>query len=46
MSSDKQPPTPALARQVGGSHYKDFAIEPVTFIHANKLDYLTGNAIK
>lgn len=38
--------TGALARQVGGSHYKDFAIQPITFIHANKLDFVRGNIIK
>lgn len=39
-------PVPALRGQVGGSHYKDMAIQPVQFIHANGLDYLTGNVIK
>ncbi|HEX7046559.1 MAG TPA: DUF3310 domain-containing protein [Gammaproteobacteria bacterium] len=32
--------------QIGGSHYKDFAIQPVEFIHANGIGYLEGNAIK
>lgn len=36
----------ALDVQVGGSHYKDLAIQPVEYIHANKLCYLEGNVIK
>lgn len=41
------PPAPAaLNVQVGGSHYKDMAIQPVEFIHANGIPYLEGNVIK
>lgn len=36
----------ALSRQVGGSHYKDFEIEPIEFILANNLGYCEGNIIK
>lgn len=36
----------ALNVQVGGSHYKDMAIQPVEFIHANGIGYLEGNVIK
>lgn len=36
----------ALASQVGGSHYKDCAIQPVEFIHKNNLDFFQGNIIK
>jgi len=36
----------ALRKQHGGRHYADLAIQPVEYIHANKLDYLSGNAIK
>ena len=36
----------ALQTQVGGDHYKGMAIQPIEFIHANKMDYLTGNIIK
>lgn len=32
--------------QIGGSHYKDMAIQPADFIHANSLDYFQGNIIK
>lgn len=36
----------ALDVQVGGGHYKGFAIQPVEFIHANGLPFIEGNCIK
>ena len=36
----------ALEVQVAGSHYKDMAIQPVEFIHANGIGYFEGNVIK
>ena len=33
-------------RQVGGSHYKDYDIEPGEYAQKNGLGYLEGNAIK
>ena len=36
----------ALNKQVSGSHYKDCAIQPIEYIHANNLNYFEGNAIK
>lgn len=36
----------ALEKQVSGSHYKDFSIQPVEFIHKNNIPYLEGNVIK
>lgn len=36
----------ALDIQVGGGHYKDLAIQPVEYNHANGLGYLEGNVIK
>lgn len=36
----------ALGKQVGGQHYKDKAIQPVQYIHANKIGYFEGNVIK
>ncbi len=36
----------ALEKQVSGSHYKDFPIQPVEFIHKNNISYLEGNVIK
>ena len=37
----------ALYRQVGSTkHYKDFKIQPIEFITANKLSFIQGNVIK
>jgi hypothetical protein len=36
----------ALDRQVGGSHYKSMAIQPVEFITKNKLGFLEGCIVK
>lgn len=36
----------ALLKQVGGSHYKDKAIQPIEYIHANNLGFCAGNVIK
>lgn len=36
----------ALDVQIGGSHYKDFKIQPIEFIYANKLPYCEANVIK
>ena len=35
-----------LREQVGGDHYSKLAIQPVTYINANGLNYLQGNVIK
>lgn len=32
--------------QVGGNHYKDMQVQPVTYIHANGLSFLEGNVVK
>lgn len=32
--------------QVGGSHYRSFAIQPAEFIHKNGIGFLAGNVIK
>lgn len=34
------------AIQIGGSHYKEKAIEPWDFIAANNLGYFEGNIVK
>ena len=34
------------SKQIGGSHYKDMAIQPSEFINKNKLQFAEGNAIK
>lgn len=36
----------ALRTQIGGSHYKNFKIQPIEFIHANGLGFIEGNIIK
>ena len=36
----------ALDTQEGGSHYKTLAIQPVEYIHANKIGYFEGCVIK
>lgn len=36
----------ALDVQEGGSHYKDFSIQPIEFITKNKLGFIEGNVIK
>lgn len=36
----------ALTKQEGGSHYKDLAIQPVEYIHANGIGFFEGNVIK
>ena len=36
----------AMAKQVGGSHYKDKGIQPIIYIHANNLGFCEGNVVK
>lgn len=36
----------ALNEQVGGDHYKERAIQPITFILANEIGFCEGNVIK
>jgi len=36
----------ASDKQIGGSHYKNFPIQPVEFIEKNRLSYLVGCIIK
>lgn len=36
----------ATDTQVGGNHYKELAIQPVEYIHANSIGYFEGNVIK
>lgn len=35
----------AFADQVGGEHYKNFAIQPAEFLRANKVPHLEGEII-
>ena len=36
----------ALDKQIGGSHYKDMAIQPIQYIHKNGLGFCEGNIVK
>lgn len=36
----------ALETQINGKHYKELAIQPVEYIHANQIPYMEGNVIK
>lgn len=38
--------TEPLKVQVGGDHYKKYKIQPVEYMHANGIDYMSGNVIK
>lgn len=42
MSSKESP----LDRQVAGTHYKNFKIQPVEYIHANNIPFIEGAVIK
>lgn len=46
MESPIAPAPSALTRQVGGSHYKNLAIQPVEFIHRNGLGFIEGCVVK
>lgn len=35
-----------LETQINGSHYRELAIQPVEYIHANDIPYIEGNIIK
>jgi hypothetical protein len=39
-------PTTALGTQEGGAHYKNRAIQPVEYIHANGLPFIEGSVVK
>ena len=36
----------ATLKQVGGTHYKKFKIQPAEFCHKNQIPYLEATAIK
>jgi hypothetical protein len=38
--------TNPLNTQVGGGHYKDAFIQPIEYIHINKLGFIEGNVVK
>jgi len=37
---------PATQVQVGGSHYKDYPIQPIEYCMKNKLNYCQSNIVK
>lgn len=39
-------PESAFSRQVGGDHYKGFAIQPMEFSIKNKLSFVQGEVVK
>ena len=36
----------ATDQQIGGDHYKGCGIQPIEYIHANKLDFIQGCVVK
>ena len=47
LTNQQNPATvTALDIQIDGSHYKELPIQPVEYIHANKIGYFEGNVIK
>ena len=44
--TDQKKRTDPLKAQVGGSHYRNMRIQPIEFIHANKLGFIEGCCIK
>ena len=36
----------AIKEQEGGDHYKNLAVQPVEYIHRNKIGFIEGNVIK
>lgn len=41
-----QPTPKALDTQVGGGHYKDYAIQPTVYCQVNKLNWCESNVVK
>jgi hypothetical protein len=39
-------PAAPLQAQIGGSHYKDMAIQPIEYVMANAIPFAEGNIIK
>jgi len=38
--------TEASKKQIGGDHYKKLKIQPIEYIHTNRLDWFQGNVVK
>jgi hypothetical protein len=35
-----------LSQQIGGEHYRQGDIQPIEYIHANDMDFFSGNVVK
>lgn len=35
-----------LSQQIGGDHYRQGSIQPIEYIHANDMDFFSGNVVK
>lgn len=46
MAAEAATKSRCLDSQVGGTHYKEMAIQPIEFILANKLPYCEANIVK
>ena len=40
------PPKPPLSQQIGGEHYRQGDVQPIEYIHANDMDFFSGNVVK
>lgn len=38
--------TKPLSQQIGGDHYRQGEIQPIEYIHANNMDFFSGNVVK
>jgi len=38
--------TKPLSEQIGGDHYRQGSIQPIEYIHANDMDFFSGNVVK
>ena len=38
--------TKPLSEQIGGDHYRQGDIQPIEYIHANDMDFFSGNVVK
>jgi len=39
-------PSKPLSQQIGGEHYRQGSIQPIEYIHANEMDFFSGNVVK
>ena len=46
MTTENTMGSSALDVQVGGDHYKKLQIQPVEYIHANRLPFIEGSIVK